>query len=116
MHKAKIKELEDLKRTFKEGMDELTTLRTKVRTVSINNREMVCVRVQNSDRNSGFQVKCLEDERPRWEDELCKYREIINRQKTEIQNQREKLTAITKLEEQHQRLERQLITDSSSHH
>lgn len=30
MHKAKIKELEDLKRTFKEGMDELTTLRTKV--------------------------------------------------------------------------------------
>ncbi|XP_051523196.1 coiled-coil domain-containing protein 186-like isoform X2 [Myxocyprinus asiaticus] len=77
MHKAKIKELEDLKRTFKEGMDELTTLRTK--------------------------VKCLEDERPRWEDELCKYREIINRQKTEIQNQREKLTAITRLEEQHQR-------------
>lgn len=32
MHKAKIKELEDLKRTFKEGMDELTTLRTKVET------------------------------------------------------------------------------------
>lgn len=27
---AKIKELEDLKRTFKEGMDELRTLRTKV--------------------------------------------------------------------------------------
>ncbi|KAL0179330.1 hypothetical protein M9458_024772, partial [Cirrhinus mrigala] len=76
MHKAKIKELDDLKRTFKEGMDELTTLRTK--------------------------VKCLEDERPRWEDELCKYREIINRQKAEIQNQREKLTAITRLEEQHQ--------------
>ncbi|XP_051959218.1 coiled-coil domain-containing protein 186 [Xyrauchen texanus] len=77
IHKAKIKELEDLKRTFKEDMDELTTLRTK--------------------------VKCLEDERPRWDDELCKYREIINRQKTEIQNQREKLTAITRLEEQHQR-------------
>lgn len=31
MHHAKIKELEDLKRTFKEGMDELRTLRTKVR-------------------------------------------------------------------------------------
>uniref|UniRef100_A0A8C1HUR8 Coiled-coil domain containing 186 n=1 Tax=Cyprinus carpio carpio TaxID=630221 RepID=A0A8C1HUR8_CYPCA len=77
MYTAKIKELEDLKRTFKEGMDELTTLRTK--------------------------VKCLEDERPHWEDELCKYREIINRQKAEIQNQREKLTAITRLEEQHQR-------------
>lgn len=30
MHHAKIKELEDLKRTFKEGMDELRTLRTKV--------------------------------------------------------------------------------------
>ncbi|XP_051530253.1 coiled-coil domain-containing protein 186-like [Myxocyprinus asiaticus] len=82
MYKAKIKELEDLKRTFKEGMDELTTLRTK--------------------------VKCLEDERPRWEDELCKYREIINRQKTEIQNQREKLTAITRLEEQHQRDEQEV--------
>lgn len=33
MYKAKIKELEDLKRTFKEGMDELTTLRTKVETL-----------------------------------------------------------------------------------
>lgn len=30
VHHAKIKELEDLKRTFKEGMDELRTLRTKV--------------------------------------------------------------------------------------
>uniref|UniRef100_A0AAR2KF42 Uncharacterized protein n=1 Tax=Pygocentrus nattereri TaxID=42514 RepID=A0AAR2KF42_PYGNA len=68
MHRAKIKELDDLKRSFKDSMDELTTLRTK--------------------------VKCLEDERPRWEDELCKYREIINRQKSEIQNQREKLGAI----------------------
>uniref|UniRef100_A0A8C2EN19 Si:ch211-225b10.4 n=1 Tax=Cyprinus carpio TaxID=7962 RepID=A0A8C2EN19_CYPCA len=84
MHKAKIKELEDLKRTFKEGMDELTTLRTK--------------------------VKCLEDERPRWEDELCKYREIINRQKAEIQKQREKLTAITTLEEQHQRDDQEIAS------
>uniref|UniRef100_A0A671KJT6 Uncharacterized protein n=1 Tax=Sinocyclocheilus anshuiensis TaxID=1608454 RepID=A0A671KJT6_9TELE len=84
MHKAKIKELDDLKRTFKEGMDELTTLRTK--------------------------VKCLEDERPRWEDELCKYREIINRQKAEIQNQREKLTAITRLEEQHQRDDQEIAS------
>ncbi|XP_051968554.1 coiled-coil domain-containing protein 186-like [Xyrauchen texanus] len=84
MYKAKIKELEDLKRTFKEGMDELTTLRTK--------------------------AKCLEDERPRWEDELCKYREIINRQKTEIQNQRQKLTAITGLEEQHQRDEQEVAS------
>lgn len=31
VHHAKIKELEDVKRTFKEGMDELRTLRTKVR-------------------------------------------------------------------------------------
>ncbi|XP_077056762.1 coiled-coil domain-containing protein 186 isoform X1 [Siphateles boraxobius] len=84
MHKAKIKELEDLKRTFKEGMDELTTLRTK--------------------------VKCLEDERPRWEDELRKYREIINRQKAEIQNQREKLSAITSLEEQHQRDDQEIAS------
>lgn len=81
-HRAKIKELDDLKRTFKEGMDELTTLRTK--------------------------VKCLEDERPRWEDELCKYREIINRQKSEIQNQREKLGAIQRLEEQHERDEQEI--------
>ncbi|KAK3529551.1 hypothetical protein QTP70_031971 [Hemibagrus guttatus] len=84
MHRAKIKELEDLKRTFKEGMDELTTLRTK--------------------------VKCLEDERPRWEDELCKYREIINRQKSEIQNQREKLGDIQRLEEQHQRDEQEIMS------
>uniref|UniRef100_A0A673IMA1 Uncharacterized protein n=1 Tax=Sinocyclocheilus rhinocerous TaxID=307959 RepID=A0A673IMA1_9TELE len=84
MHKAKIKELEDLKRTFKEGIDELTTLRTK--------------------------VKCLEDERPRWEDELCKYREIINRQKAEIQKQREKLTTITTLEEQHQRDDQEIAS------
>lgn len=31
VHHAKIKEVEDLKRTFKEGMDELRTLRTKVK-------------------------------------------------------------------------------------
>ncbi|XP_062330602.1 coiled-coil domain-containing protein 186 [Osmerus eperlanus] len=77
MHRVKSKELEDLKRTFKEGMDELITLRTK--------------------------LKCLEEERPRWEDELSKYREIINRQKAEIQRQRDKLGEITSLEEQHQR-------------
>ncbi|NWI82106.1 CC186 protein, partial [Dryoscopus gambensis] len=51
VHHAKIKELEDLKRTFKESMDELRTLRTK--------------------------VKCLEDERLRTEDELSKYKEIM---------------------------------------
>ncbi|XP_066520335.1 coiled-coil domain-containing protein 186 [Hoplias malabaricus] len=84
MHRVKIKELEDLKRSFKEGMDELTTLRTK--------------------------VKCLEDERPRWEDELCKYREIINRQKSEIQNQREKLGAIQRLEDQHERDEQTMAS------
>uniref|UniRef100_A0A4W5N912 Coiled-coil domain containing 186 n=1 Tax=Hucho hucho TaxID=62062 RepID=A0A4W5N912_9TELE len=78
MHRSKAKELEDLKRTFNEGMDELTTLRAK--------------------------VKCLEDERPRWEDELSKYREIINRQKAEIARQRDKLGEIHTLEEQHQRL------------
>uniref|UniRef100_A0A673XE86 Coiled-coil domain containing 186 n=1 Tax=Salmo trutta TaxID=8032 RepID=A0A673XE86_SALTR len=77
MHRSKNKELEDLKRTFNEGMDELTTLRAK--------------------------VKCLEDERPRWEDELSKYREIINRQKAEIARQRDKLGEIHALEEQHQR-------------
>uniref|UniRef100_A0A8D3D8H3 Coiled-coil domain containing 186 n=1 Tax=Scophthalmus maximus TaxID=52904 RepID=A0A8D3D8H3_SCOMX len=77
VHRVKAKELDDLKRSYKEGMDELTTLRTK--------------------------LKCLEDERPRWEDELTKYREIINRQKAEIRRQREKMEEITCLEEQHQR-------------
>ncbi|XP_072482178.1 coiled-coil domain-containing protein 186-like [Notamacropus eugenii] len=60
VHRAKIKELEDLKWIFKEGMDELWILKTK--------------------------VKCIEDERLRTEDELPKYKEIINRQKAEIQN------------------------------
>ncbi|XP_017393124.1 coiled-coil domain-containing protein 186 isoform X1 [Cebus imitator] len=77
MHHAKIKELEDLKRTFKEGMDELRTLRTK--------------------------VKCLEDERLRTEDELSKYKEIINRQKAEIQNLLDKVKIVDQLQEQIQR-------------
>uniref|UniRef100_A0A673XCF5 Coiled-coil domain containing 186 n=1 Tax=Salmo trutta TaxID=8032 RepID=A0A673XCF5_SALTR len=84
MHRSKNKELEDLKRTFNEGMDELTTLRAK--------------------------VKCLEDERPRWEDELSKYREIINRQKAEIARQRDKLGEIHALEEQHQRDEHEMVS------
>ncbi|XP_008268756.2 coiled-coil domain-containing protein 186 isoform X2 [Oryctolagus cuniculus] len=77
MHHAKIKELEDLKRTFKEGMDELRTLRTK--------------------------VKCLEDERFRTEDELSKYKEIINRQKAEIQNLLDKVKIADQIQEQLQR-------------
>ncbi|KAM6184777.1 coiled-coil domain-containing protein 186 [Rhynchocyon petersi] len=77
IHHAKIKELEDLKRTFKEGMDELRTLRTK--------------------------VKCLEDERLRTEDELSKYKEIINRQKAEIQNLLDKLKVADQIQEQFQR-------------
>ncbi|ERE79290.1 coiled-coil domain-containing protein 186 [Cricetulus griseus] len=74
LHHAKIKELEDLKRTFKEGMDELRTLRTK--------------------------AKCLEDERLRTEDELSKYREIINRQKSEIQNLLDKVKMADQVQEQ----------------
>ncbi|XP_067431715.1 coiled-coil domain-containing protein 186 isoform X2 [Thunnus thynnus] len=83
VHRVKAKELEDLKRSYKEGMDELNTLRTK--------------------------LKCLEDERPRWEDELSKYREIINRQKAEIGRQREKLEEITALQDQQER-DKQEIT------
>lgn len=82
MHHAKIKELEDLKRTFKEGMDELRTLRTK--------------------------VKCLEDERLRTEDELSKYKEIINRQKSEIQNLLDKLKIADQIQEQHQRSKQEI--------
>uniref|UniRef100_S4RIB2 Coiled-coil domain containing 186 n=1 Tax=Petromyzon marinus TaxID=7757 RepID=S4RIB2_PETMA len=74
IHGAKIKELEHLKRNFKEGMDELRTLRTK--------------------------VKCLEEERIRTEEELAKYREIINRQKAEIQELQEGVRAADRLQEQ----------------
>nr|XP_014348083.1 PREDICTED: coiled-coil domain-containing protein 186 isoform X1 [Latimeria chalumnae]XP_014348084.1 PREDICTED: coiled-coil domain-containing protein 186 isoform X1 [Latimeria chalumnae]XP_014348086.1 PREDICTED: coiled-coil domain-containing protein 186 isoform X1 [Latimeria chalumnae] len=82
VHQAKIKELEDLKRTFKEGMDELRTLRTK--------------------------VKCLENERLRTEEELSNYKEIINRQKAEIQNLLERVKTVDMLQEQHQRDEQQV--------
>ncbi|NWU06592.1 CC186 protein, partial [Cephalopterus ornatus] len=82
VHHAKMKELEDLKRTFKEGMDELRTLRTK--------------------------VKCLEDERLRTEDELSKYKEIINRQKTEIQNLLDRVKTVDHLQDQHQRDEQEI--------
>ncbi|XP_060951069.1 coiled-coil domain-containing protein 186 isoform X2 [Limanda limanda] len=83
VHRVKAKELDDLKRSYKEGMDELTTLRTK--------------------------LKCLEDERPRWEDELSKYREIINRQKAELGRQKEKMDEIAALQDQQQR-DKQEIT------
>ncbi|XP_029953600.1 coiled-coil domain-containing protein 186 isoform X2 [Salarias fasciatus] len=84
VHRVKAKELDDLKRSYKEAMDELDTLRTK--------------------------LKCLEDERPRWEDELSKYREIINRQKAEIGRQREKLEEVTALQEQHRRDEEEMAS------
>ncbi|XP_029466315.1 coiled-coil domain-containing protein 186 isoform X2 [Rhinatrema bivittatum] len=82
VHQAKIKELDDLKRTFTEGMDELRTLRTK--------------------------VKCLEAERLRTEDELSKYKEIINRQKVEIQNLLDRVKTVEQLQEQHQRAEQEI--------
>ncbi|XP_072095677.1 coiled-coil domain-containing protein 186 isoform X1 [Mobula birostris] len=74
IHLAQIKELDDLKKTFKEGMDELHTLRTK--------------------------VQCLEDERLRTEDELSKYKEIINRQKAECQSLHERVKLVNQLQEQ----------------
>ncbi|XP_053548670.1 coiled-coil domain-containing protein 186 [Bombina bombina] len=77
VHHAKIKELDDLKRTFTEGMDELRTLRTK--------------------------VKCLEAERLRTEEELSKYKELINRQKAEIQNLQDRVKIVDQQEERHQR-------------
>ncbi|XP_030058553.1 coiled-coil domain-containing protein 186 isoform X2 [Microcaecilia unicolor] len=82
VHQAKIKELDDLKRTFTEGMDELRTLRTK--------------------------VKCLEAERLRTEDELSKYKEIINRQKIEIQNLLDRVKIVEQLQDQHQRAEQEI--------
>ncbi|XP_078269592.1 coiled-coil domain-containing protein 186 isoform X3 [Rhinoraja longicauda] len=81
---AKIKELDDLKKTFKEGMDELHTLRTK--------------------------VQCLEDERLRTEDELSKYKEIINRQKAECQSLHERVKLINQLQEQLEGNEQEIQT------
>lgn len=60
-----------------------------------------------------LQLKCLEDERPRWEDELSKYREIINRQKAEIGRQKEKVDEVTALEEQHQRYKHSPLNDGA---
>ncbi|XP_073540764.1 coiled-coil domain-containing protein 186 isoform X2 [Phyllobates terribilis] len=77
VHQAKMKELDDLKRTFTEGMDELRTLRTK--------------------------VKCLEAERLRTEEELSKYKELINRQKSEIQALLEKVKMVEEQEQRHHR-------------
>lgn len=48
-------------------------------------------------------MKCLEDERLRTEDELSKYKEIINRQKTEIQNLLDRVKTVDRLQDQHQR-------------
>lgn len=85
-------------------MDELDTLRTKVcptyRCLNIGTQDISRSSLQESCVI--LQLKCLEDERPRWEDELTKYREIINRQKMEIGRQREKLEEVTALQEQHQ--------------
>lgn len=50
-----------------------------------------------------IQVKCLEDERLRTEDELSKYKEIINRQKTEIQSLLDRVKTVDRLQDQHQR-------------
>ncbi|XP_067858276.1 coiled-coil domain-containing protein 186 isoform X2 [Heptranchias perlo] len=82
IHHAKIKELDDLKKTFKEGIDELHTLRTK--------------------------VSCLEDERLRTEDELSKYKEIINRQKAECQALHERVKTVHQLQEQLERNEHEI--------
>lgn len=112
----KAKELDDLKRSYKEGMDELCTLRTKV----CHATALECLQVISSYLHSAsvcvcvLQLKCLEDERPRWEDELSKYREIINRQKAELGRQKDKLDEITALEEQHERYGRSNAHCSSS--
>lgn len=52
-----------------------------------------------------LQAKCLEEERLRTEDELSKYREIINRQKAEIQNLLDKVKMTDQVQEELQRYE-----------
>lgn len=49
------------------------------------------------------QVKCLEAERLRTEEELSKYKALINRQKAEIQNLLEKVKVVDEQEQRHQR-------------
>uniref|UniRef100_A0A8C4YBV6 Coiled-coil domain containing 186 n=1 Tax=Gopherus evgoodei TaxID=1825980 RepID=A0A8C4YBV6_9SAUR len=58
---------------------------------------------QMQEKSEQLEVKCLEDERLRTEDELSKYKEIINRQKAEIQNLLDRVKIVDKLQEQHQR-------------
>lgn len=104
VHRVKTKELEDLKRSYKESIDELDTLRTKVCDwKSVSSHRILSPPQWLIQHNAVPQLKCLEDERPRWEDELNKYREIINRQKSEIGRQREQLGEVTALQEQHER-------------
>uniref|UniRef100_A0A8C3LE73 Coiled-coil domain containing 186 n=1 Tax=Chrysolophus pictus TaxID=9089 RepID=A0A8C3LE73_CHRPC len=55
-----------------------------------------------------LRVKCLEDERLRTEDELSKYKEIINRQKTEIQSLLDRVKTVDRLQDQHQRDEQDI--------
>ncbi|MFT7817229.1 hypothetical protein Z043-113190 [Arapaima gigas] len=106
MYHAKLKELEDLKRTYKEGMDELHTLRTKVSTTKLIVWKHKCGTPHPYP--APVQVKCLEDERPRTEEELNNYREIINRQKAQIQSQRDQLNIVQQLEDQHHRDEQEI--------
>lgn len=49
-------------------------------------------------------MRCLEEERPRTEEELGNYREIINRQKAQIQSQKEQLGIVQQMEDQRHRL------------
>ncbi|CAJ0948167.1 unnamed protein product [Ranitomeya imitator] len=96
-----MKELDDLKRTFTEGMDELRTLRTKVRAREPPEYWMLDER--NFLIDPALTVKCLEAERLRTEEELSKYKELINRQKTEIQTLLEKVKVVEEQELRHHR-------------
>ncbi|KAG2462862.1 CC186 protein, partial [Polypterus senegalus] len=58
---------------------------------------------QKQEKTDQLEVKCLEEERLRTEDELNKYREIINRQKSEIQNLLDRVKNVQKLEDQQHR-------------
>ncbi|XP_015671313.1 coiled-coil domain-containing protein 186 [Protobothrops mucrosquamatus] len=88
VHHAKIKELEDVKRTFKEGMDELRTLRTKLSSDSKDEQEMNSWKEEVDSLNTllnDFQ-KDIDGSRKR-ESELLMFTEKLTTKNAQLQSE-----------------------------
>ncbi|XP_013924123.1 PREDICTED: coiled-coil domain-containing protein 186 [Thamnophis sirtalis] len=96
--KAEVDLHKETKDRLKEATAKLTQAKEETDQIRKNCQEII----------KTYQVKCLEDERLRTEDELSKYRELINRQKAEIHNLLEKVKTLDQLQEQHQRDEQEM--------